>query len=207
MKIGNSYFEQEKLSQALHQYHLGMEASDSAFYHPAKVKILIAKANTLQMMYQAEQDSELLIRALRSYMKAAQMSDQIRISYSQSGSKLFLLDDIFPLYEGGIETACHLFNITGETQYIDMAFSFSEQSKAVLLGEALQNQRAREFGRIPDSVLAAERKFHRYISYFQEQIFKEQEKGKNKDEERILEWQIQLFQSQITTRLPVGGNQ
>jgi len=138
--------------------------------------------------------AEFLISSLSTYKLASQLTDEIRRGYQSEGSKLLLSRETVDIYRKGIQTASRLYDISGERRYAEEIFQLMEQSKSVVLQEALQESQARQFAGIPGSLLENERELRINLAYYRTQI--EQEAGQKeteRDPEKLLDLQARFF--------------
>ena len=142
--------------------------------------ILRHKGLSLEMRFQQTQSQADLEGAFQAYRMGIRLVDTLRQSYDTRGSKEMISGRARPVYEGGIRTALELYNLTGEEQYRETAFAYSQKSKATILAEALNESGARVYAGIPDSVLKRESQLRRVIADIEKQLF-EAEQKKRKD--------------------------
>lgn len=116
---------------------------DGIFYDPqGLIRVMASKARTYLTMAQTEAGSAGdLLHAYRSYRAVDSMIHRLRQSYYTSGSKQALVSLTKPIYEKAIETCLLLYAETGESGYQQTAFSFAENSKAVILWDAVSQTR------------------------------------------------------------------
>lgn len=95
---------------------------------------------------------------------SAKALDYQTSSFKSEGSKMDKLSkEAQPVYERVVRIALELHQKTGKQQYLAEAFQFAEQSKSMLLMDALQESHAANFAGIPDSLLEKERSLQRQI--------------------------------------------
>lgn len=104
--------------------------------------------------------------------------EEIRTSFDRESSKRSLLETAYFTYEQAISTYLKLYEQSGDKNYLIKAFEFSEQSKSVLLEDALKEKNAISFGGIPDSLIQQEKLFSQQISMHQQDLYLAQ-KSKN----------------------------
>lgn len=108
--------------------------------------------------------------SMRYYRLAAQVIDSLRFSYRAASSRQTLAGKVLPVYEGAIATAYDLFESTGNTSHLEEIFFFAEKSKNLLILEALQDAKAKQFAFIPDSLLAQEQSLRVDLAYYKQKI-------------------------------------
>ena len=94
---------------------------------------------------------------------------EIRLDLKTKEAKLSLMEEAKSLYEDAIFICHQLYQKTQDSKYIDKAFHFSEASRAILLLESRQQQRALAASQIPDSLLQQERNIHQTLTFYHNQ--------------------------------------
>ena len=97
-----------------------------------------------------------MLEACQTYTSAIRLMDMLRIRYKEDDSKLWLLDNNFRIYEEAIRHALLAADRAGRPEYRHQAFRWAEESKALLLREALGRNQANAFENIPDSLTVRE---------------------------------------------------
>ncbi len=122
-------------------------------------KVMAAKAQALRMRYLLE---PVRINDLRSsldtYLSVCRLIDQMRCGYKSESYKLSFGGKCIEIYGQALQTAFKLYEISGNPEYKEKAFLFSEKSKAALLAEAVSESQARKFAGIPGYLLEKEKK-------------------------------------------------
>ena len=121
------------------------------------LETLRLKAQCFQKLGTEKNGHKNLQRALETYQLAAHLVDIIRVSYPTESAKLTLTQNTVSLYEGAINTAFQLYQLTQQATYLEDAFFFMEKNKAAILLEALQDSEAKQFANIPKEVLQKEK--------------------------------------------------
>ena len=119
--------------------------------------------------------------------------DEYRRSFRAESSKLFLAEQMSSMFSQAIAAATLLYEATGDEQYLNEIFIFMEKSKANVLLDALNEADARRFARIPDSLLAKEKKMRSDLAYYDKKLKREQFKGPGADSTLSRHWQTLLF--------------
>ncbi len=134
------------------------------------LEILSAKARTLKQKYEQDQQNEDLRAALKTYQHCDQLIDRMRQSYESTGSKLFLLQNAVPVYEGALEVVHALYQKESTEQFAEEAFRLMEKSKSVLLLSSIKEEKARIAANIPDSLLERENNYKADLAYWEQQL-------------------------------------
>jgi CHAT domain-containing protein len=108
--------------------------------------------------------------------------EEVRNSFDRESSKRSLLETAYFTYEQAISTYLKLYEQSGNKKYLIKAFEFAEQSKSVLLEDALKEKNAISFGGVPDSLIEQEQLFSQQISLHQQDLYLAQ---KSKEEEAV----------------------
>ncbi|MEM7372093.1 MAG: CHAT domain-containing tetratricopeptide repeat protein [Bacteroidota bacterium] len=114
------------------------------------ITLLHSKAALFLRRYKRSQQKEELDHAREAYFLAIRLIDEYRASFFLAESKLKLLNDIYPIFEGAIQVSKFL----GRK---DLAFQLAEKAKATLLYQRLLEQDAKSFTNIPEELLNQER--------------------------------------------------
>ena len=121
---------------------------------------------------------------------ATQLIQKARQDIITSGSKQQLATEALPIYESAIQVALELHKVTGEEKYLEQAFQFAESNKAILLLESINEEVAKNYGGIPDSLLEKERDLRVEIAFYERIINENKQKGET---EKIINWESELF--------------
>lgn len=150
-------------------YHLGLDL----------LQVLQTKADVLTHWYHQSQHEPHLAVAFRTCQEVIKLLGALRRTYTQEGSKLLLGGNYAAIYEQGIELARLLYQGSQQNHYLDEAFSFAEKSRSLLLLGSLQDAEAKIRANIDPELLASERTMRSEMTYLDEQLYKEQLKGKD----------------------------
>ncbi len=153
----------------------------------------------LQMALYRESGAEPWLQAARStFQMARRVIERTRRSYQEPGSKQLLLDQFFQVYEQSIETAQAMHQLYGDRQYLEEALTIAENSRNVLLNEAVQKAHANQFAGIPAELVQRENDLLLDISFNEEQLFSEQQKGRRADKDLLAVLQERVFEKKST---------
>ncbi len=153
--LGIVYWRNGEYETALKYYQKGLQAipvgfKDSAFsatLTPDMIRkisndyfvaaLLENKGESLLMEFKRSGNRDYLAYALKSFLAADKVIDQMRLKQVNEKSKLFWREKTRKMYEHAVET-CYLLND------VDHAFFFLEKSRAVLLNDKLNELGARK---------------------------------------------------------------
>lgn len=118
---------------------------ESVFSQIPYLQILIAKAAVLQKWYSQTKDKTQLENALSTYQLSVRLLQQVRSQFNGHQSQIVFLQSYKQVYDKGIALAFELYEWSQDQNYIEIAFNFSEQSKAnaLLTAYNLWNSRLR----------------------------------------------------------------
>ncbi len=167
-KMGKFYHENHSYDKALLNYDLALDqfsedSTNATVVKTERFKILSNKAMTLNMVNNYE-------ASMKNIDEAIHILDEIKPSFRTNKDKLFLSEFSFPLYENALEAAYNLYAQSGDGQYIDKAFYYSEKSKSALLLEALLGVKANKFSKIPNHLLESEKQLKAEIAYLEKKV-------------------------------------
>lgn len=159
-----------------------LSISNSIINLATLLKIFRNKAEALNSL----QRSSAYSSTIAIVNKGMEILNTLKPTFKSQADKLLLIEDVFPLFESGMEAAYNLYQYSKEEKYIELAFQYSEQSKAVLLMEALLGAKATEFANIPTTLLERENQLKSEITFYEKQI--------NNTKENIGELEDHLFE-------------
>ncbi|MCF8245134.1 MAG: tetratricopeptide repeat protein [Saprospiraceae bacterium] len=162
----------------------------------ALLDILEKKGKLLQSFYVQQKQRKWLDDADTTYATGMQLIDFVKITLEEPGSRQALLDNYFLIYENAIAVKCELKNLSSDKRFWHEAFEISERSNATLLLEALQSVHAGRFSEIPDSLLSEEYASKIDLAFLEKQVFEEQLKGADANQQKLLEMNSHIFSLQ-----------
>ena len=124
---------------------------------------LYFKAKNHQKAYEAGWGKEELYKAAHWFDLCIELIEYINSTFEESGSKKYLLDRFYYVFEAAINSNYFLYQETDSLQYIERAFGYAERSKALLLKEAMQMADANVELGIPKELLDEERRLKKAI--------------------------------------------
>lgn len=90
--------------------------------------------------------------SLNCYKAAVWVTDTIRGGFQLDDSKLSLAESEKEIYTNAMEVAYHLCSLTGKSEYVYLAFEFSERSKSSLLLSNMQESDFAKNGTVPKNI-------------------------------------------------------
>ncbi|NJK86727.1 MAG: CHAT domain-containing protein [Bacteroidales bacterium] len=122
------------------------------------LEILQEKARTFEALGKEENKQKNLNAALSTLKLTAHYMEKLRIGYQNEESKLFISANESDIYHRLVSISYNLYTLTSEKQYLDDAFEYAERSKYGILRELRNEEQARSFAGVPDSILVKERR-------------------------------------------------
>ena len=132
-----------------------------------------------------------LAYSLESFQLLTQAIDTIRIGFSDT-EKQILSENSLEIYEEGIEVAYELYQQTQDRAYMELAFSMAEKSKAVSLLEEFQEENAKLFANIPETLQSQERSLKQSLASAKEKLYEQRQTGGSSSPE-IIALQEEIF--------------
>ncbi|MEM9886847.1 MAG: CHAT domain-containing tetratricopeptide repeat protein [Bacteroidota bacterium] len=120
------------------------------------IKYLADKADVLQHLALQQEKEKNLIAVSAIYDSIAELSHQIRIRYQSDDSKHFLSAEMKAYFEKGIAVNYELYHLAQNKHYLEKAFALAQQSKAVVLLDALYDSDAKIQAGIPEHLVQRE---------------------------------------------------
>jgi CHAT domain-containing protein len=183
--IGRIYAHQKKWLEALASYDKvfdlyaqSEQKATSADYMPAHESVVSILSHQAAVLYdmtntigEPQKRQQYLHQALKRCRHGIGTNRQSRQSYYCSHEENFeWVDQNQQLFANGVQVAHQLAIETGQQLYKDEAFLIADQSKALLLQEALQRAEAKTFAYLPDSLLQQDAALSRTIAYLERKV-------------------------------------
>jgi len=161
---------------------------------PLLLSSLEFKAETFEELYSKQtKNLEDIKISMSTYELASKLIEKMQSGFKAEGSKLILAEQANKIYNKAIRTAFTLYQVTEEEVYKKKAFAFAEKNKISILRQSLAESQAKKFAGIPDTLFEKEKQLKIDLSFYNKNLLKEQEKGKETDSISIQLWQNKLF--------------
>lgn len=182
-KQGNCYAQLNLFEKAIQNYqkalyaickpidNLGLNSNPTIHFFYDKrtgIEILSYKAKAFRHLYQKTKQLKYLQFAKDTYHLIAELLPITRRDFLEENSKFQLANETNNIFEEAIETCYQLYQINKDDQYLKDAFFFIENSKAIVLQEAMQKQTA--IKGLNDSLQSKDIKFKADIAYYENLI-------------------------------------
>ena len=175
--IGTIYQKQGLLEEALQQYDKALQLlqvteQEEATYIQSPIEILNllnAKSKTLLQKATALSSEPDLLAIVETVDRAINTILQRRQQIQEEYSKRKLSELAYETFDIGVAATFQLYQQTANTQYLEKAFRYSEQSRSSLILEEQLSQKAATTAGIPDSLLDKEYQLKVSIAYYEKQ--------------------------------------
>lgn len=179
-------FVQQAENALMMQYTDDMGATDN-------VKVVSDKRLLLDLLFEKAKQLRGMNRiqeSMAAAQEAIRLVEELRTTFKSEGSKLFLSQQVIPIYEFTVGLLLEQYDKEKQPQQIEEAFRLVELGKALLLLDALKTEEARRFGGIPDEILEEENRLSREIAKAEKKLVEAQT---NNNAQEIEKWQKELL--------------
>jgi len=104
--------------------------------------------------------------AAQCYELTLNLIDTLRGNFTTDGAKELLIKRSIPVFEGAMNVYNAQYTSLKDVQYLQKAFSTLERSKAFVLMQAINSNKARGAGIIPADLLAKEERLRQNLAYY-----------------------------------------
>lgn len=192
--MGDIFFEQGDFVQAIAHYQKGIASlvpglpadqikrlpdfrKDLSLDNYTLFTLLRGKAQCFYRLYQQQSNQRTaLYSAYQGYENLDTLITQIRQLYRRGDSRYALISKTHSLYEEALEVALERYRLTGEERFLERAFQYAAQNKAIVLLEGLQAEKAR-YAHVPANLLEAEVAIRKKCIDLENQIYDFQLQG------------------------------
>lgn len=206
LKKGTSFSKEEKFDEAEKHFSISFNqlAGDEAFqnrnvnidditYAVEFIDVNQAIGDDRLRRYHQSSDVLYLHETLEFYELATRTIDHLQTRYQSESSKLNLIDRNYSIYANSVEALYHLHQQDQNSEWLEQALHISEMSRAKIALELLQDVEAREFGGVPEEVIAEERELNSLVNRYYQRLHNEQGKGFDADDKMIRTYRDSLF--------------
>ncbi len=206
-KIGQYFQDINDYQQALHYTQMGINYLDNSILNNAfDPKVILEnlpldnytadlikfKANTLLDIYEHIHSNERIIAAVQTYELYDAFIQKYSKLFKSDYSKTYLAENVKDNYNNAIDACYQAFIATQDSVYLYKAFNFAERSKAMILLGDLQDEIAREQGKVPEFLKEKENDLKSMIGQYHSIIYEEEAKSE-KDKEILAFYRNELF--------------
>jgi len=131
------------------------------------------KAQTFYRLWNKTGEISYLKKSSQSYQLASRTLDRIRSGFSSEESNILLSGNVRQILQEAMRTYVAFYEETGQPEYLEEAFRFSEKSKSALLRLAFHDIEELSYGTIPADIPATEKNLKNNISGYKKLIYNE----------------------------------
>ena len=210
------YLKQGETDKAMQAVQTAIKALDMNFdatnikaqadvNHCSDLNVLLDALQLKSKLWQRLKDPK---SALAELQTAITVINKIHQGFSADGSKLFLFQRALPIYENAIDLILQ----NSDYKDIEQALQVVERNKSMLLQDALQDDAAKSFGMIPDSLIQKESALHRSIAQAEKTLFESErskdmaQQSRSQEEILLLKRELDKLQATFETAYPEYHN-
>ena len=134
-----------------------------------------------------------LKNSLETYKLAIKAVEKLRSTYQNEESKLLLSEDERKTFLNTVKVSSILYKQTGNKEYFEEAFRYSDKGKSAVLFASLQDIEARQFSSIPKVIQDIEKKIKLDLGSYQRYTYEERQKVQP-DEAKLRFWESKIFE-------------
>ena len=161
-----------------------------------QLRVLRSKAKVLKILAETDQDNRekirILLVSLSTINLAIEMTNSIRVEYQDEETRLIFNEKQKDIFVTAIETALQLFNLSGERQYLYLAYQTNQKYKANELKYEIARNKLFSNNDIPDSLRIKENSLQGDISSLGT-LIRDESASQIPDTTKIAFWKNQQF--------------
>ena len=205
--LGNLFLKTKKYDKAIAVYQSAISSmiknfkANNVYDNPSVAQIIAninllnplnGKANSLRLKYlNVSSDTADLSASFKTYACAITAIEKLKSLYGNSESTTALSDNENDVYDGAVETAALLYNLTGNANYFSQSFKYAEKSKSATLLSAIRNSDAMIAAKVPSGIQNIERNLRKEANQYKYYINQECTNSQPNDA-RIALWNAKL---------------
>jgi CHAT domain-containing protein len=132
-----------------------------------------------------------------------ELYQNITSGLDSENSRLLLTSRVNEIYNLAVKVTAEIYNITGDHEYLNLAFEFSEKSKASVLLSLIRETEAMKIGNIPEPIRIKETEIKSEIAQYRNLIFEEKQKT-TPNSSKIGQWQTALNNKRLAYDSIIG---
>lgn len=132
------------------------------------------KSRLLLDIFRKDDSKEILQEAFYAYDLSIEIFNSTKLAIQNEDSKFFATAAIQDVYNEAIYVGKLLYEMTGETEYLEKAFEFTESSKSFALFSEIKDVEAMEFSDLPTDIRENEQRLIGQIQGYEEMLYDEQ---------------------------------
>jgi CHAT domain-containing protein len=150
------------------------------------------KAEVMCKYSKVTNDTSYLSVSLRNCLRSINIIQKMRFRVTSDQSQFLISKNERYSFNLTQYVALEQYALTKDKKYLNLAFEVNEKGKSFTLLSALRNQKAIDYGNIPDRIKKKEVELNRQLSLYDELIYNEKQKDAP-DHQKISNWEDQLF--------------
>jgi CHAT domain-containing protein len=166
-----------KLQEKLHNANLDDNFMTSRVLSSFFVDIKHLHAQTCIALYEETGSRKYLDEGLSLYSEIIDVLKVFKLHMKNESSKLRNTESRISIVHEAINLATQLYEITGESSYLDIAFHNAENTKSFVLLSEIKSNEAMQFADLPSDILAKESRISNEIAGYEEMIYNEKTSG------------------------------
>ncbi len=173
--LANVLVEKGEFDAALSLYNEVL-GSGEYFSPPRLLFIYDFRSNIYREKYLQDKSIEYLDKALKDIDAAISILDSVKIDLSGEESRLQITGRFDFLWDNAIWLASEKYKYDNDPAYLNMAFRYSEKSKASTLLSSTREVQAMEF-HVPENLVGIEKELDHYIKELTDKLYNETNSG------------------------------
>jgi CHAT domain-containing protein len=139
--------------------------------------LYILKSRVLFTMFNQSNDFDDLVRSYESYQQTVETLNDMKLAMINEDSRVFATSQIIEVYYEAIYVGKMLYDLTGESKYLEQSFKFAETSKSFALYSEIKDMEAMQFSDLPEDIKDKENRYMGEIHAYEELLYTEQIKA------------------------------
>jgi len=136
--------------------------------------LYVLKSRILFEVFDRSNVFEDLVKSYAAYQKTVEILNHMKLAMSDENSRIFATSRILEVYTEAIYIGKMLYDMTGESTYLEQSFEFAETSKSFALYSEIKDVEAMQFSDIPEDIKQREKRFMGEIQAYEELLYNEQ---------------------------------
>ncbi len=134
----------------------------------------VLKSRILFEEFTRSGEFEDLNKSYEAYQKTIEILNYMKLAMSDEDSRVFATSQILEVYTEAVYVGKILFDLTGESKYLEQSFMFAETSKSFALYSEIKDVEAMQFSDLPKDIKQREKRLMGEIQAYEELLYKEQ---------------------------------
>ena len=152
----------------------------------------VLSSRILFEQFNRSSEFEDLLKSYEAYQKTIETLNYMKLAMSNEDSRVFATSQILEVYTEAVYIGKMLYDLTGESKYLEQSFEFAETSKSFALYSEIKDVEAMQFSDLPEDIKQREKRYMGEIQAYEELLYKEQIKS-DPDSSQIESFKETLF--------------